>query len=263
MYFEDDIFTFLAKNDMDLRMKGTGALEKTYNNRLFKEAIEDSGCSPHHVANILEAQFGYYKSKFPFKADKQGYEMHLHTLGMIRRIENDDFGLGKPQRKDVASCDLLNNRLESEISFFARKFNEAEDNNEPAYYQNYIMGLFNDALNFYPCTPAELKDSVIKEFQKIRTNNKHDKDFLSQCKTCVTLIGMLDRSEHYEKKVDPREEVEFDEVIDDVLDEEFENEYDEEFEDEFEDDEYYDEEYEDDEYIDDEDENYDDFSDNM
>lgn len=259
MYFEDDIFTFLAKNDMDLRMKGTGALEKSYNNRLFKEAIEDSGFSTHYLSNILESQFGYFQKKFPFRADKKGYEMHLHTLGMIRRFERDDFGLGKPKKQEKPLSDTLNNRLESEISFLARKFNEAEENNEPAYYQNYIMGLFNDALNFYPSTPKELKDSVIKEFQKIRTNNKQDKDFLSQCKTCVTLIGMLDRSEHYEKKVDPREEVEYDEVIDDVLDEEFEDEYDEDFEY----DEYSEDEYEDDEYIDDEDENYDDFSEDM
>ena len=190
----------------------------------------------------------------------KGYEIHLHTLGIIRNLEKDAFGIGKPERKAVATCDLLNNRLESEISFLARKFNEAEDNNEPAYYQNYIMGLFNDALNFYPCTPAELKDSVIKEFQKIRANNKNNKDFLSQCKTCVTLIGMLDRSEHYEKKVDPKEEIKYDEVCED--EEYYDDEYcdEDEYYDESEDDEYYDE---DDEYINDEDENNDDFSDNM
>ena len=225
MYFEDDIFTFLAKNDMDLKFKGTGLLEKSFNNRLFKEAIEDSGYSTNYLSNLLDMQFQYNKRNFPFKTNDEGYEMHLHTLGMIRRFEKDDFGLGKPKHKETASSDLLNNCLESEISFLSRKFIEAEENNESAYYQNYIMKLFNDALNFYTSTPKEIKESLIKEFELVR-NNKNEENLIPKCRTYVRLIGMLEKNENYEEKVDTNieyeeEEIEYDEVVDDILDEDF------------------------------------------
>ena len=221
MFFEDDIFTFLAKNDMDLKMKGSGALYKEYTYRLFKEAIEDSGKSPMGIMNNLDSEFMFYQDKLPFRATLENYEMLLHTKGMARRFEKDGFGLGKAVKTNVSKANLLNNKLEGDIAFLSRKFMEAEQNNEPADYQNYIMRLFDDALNFYPSTPEEIKQSLLKEFDSLDANSQ-DENLETKCRTYVTMISMIERSKDYEPKVDKvdesKQDFEVEEIVDDCQD---------------------------------------------